>query len=345
MAAPTEHPHGEAEIQQLIKKMASDHQPSHTLRDIEASDRERGIVRPDLVYRDVVYNFAIGANIYPPFSLKSSRGFEEGIHYVSFELAWVQGYRLAFDLACVPPFEPSFASLRNVQDQHSASTTRDALWNYDVQVDGCVYGALIEMTGLEYNKLFVTEGGRHTDPPYTEIVVDCRTSSGRVVQAVAFSVTPHRRAPGDWDVPPSSRYLEKIIKGAVALQVPEAYLMKLRRVKSVRAYAGEVATLCYRALMFGYFQIESSPLARRGSFWRSCVTFGFYVGLPALAVRQALDEVCLKLGPDTHTPVKRFVKAVSDVSSLCLTVPVITWFQTIKLGMRAANRLRFHVVL
>ena len=97
-----------------------------------------------------------------------------------------------------PPIEPGMAALARAREGEH---------------DSC-HGLLLELSNAEYQKMWNSEGGSAAKAPYEETVVEAVTYDGRTIRAIAFTAAPHTCA--DYELPPSKRYKEIVLRGANA---------------------------------------------------------------------------------------------------------------------------------
>lgn len=153
-----------------------------------------------------IFYFGVGSNM-----LKSkviNRGLNgSSIKIESFGPAVVDNHRLAFNMRGFPPIEPAMGGIEPCEGT------------------SC-HGALMEMEAVEYQKLWLSEGGGQPQPGYQEIIVDATPyGSTEKVQAIALQAAQHTRLVSD--APPSKRYMGIILSGAQELNLVPEYIRKL----------------------------------------------------------------------------------------------------------------------
>eukprot|EP00183_Erythrolobus_madagascarensis_P005653 CAMPEP_0185845998 /NCGR_PEP_ID=MMETSP1354-20130828/1800_1 /TAXON_ID=708628 /ORGANISM="Erythrolobus madagascarensis, Strain CCMP3276" /LENGTH=314 /DNA_ID=CAMNT_0028546081 /DNA_START=5 /DNA_END=949 /DNA_ORIENTATION=- len=213
--------------------------------------------RPGLVHDDYVWNFGYGSNIYPPakLHLRGAPG-SGGIDFEEFQLGKLRGWRLSFDFAAFPPVEPSMGSIEPVRESDLVEVGGKDGAHFGVHdSEGCMYGALIKLKREDYDKLWRSEGGGNRSPGYAEVEVECETSSGDTVRAVAFRVVETRKHSGD--IAPSLRYRSLIVEGAHKLGVPEEYQVALERIPKVLPLPRLVRPLFASSIML-FFRMRRS---------------------------------------------------------------------------------------
>jgi len=119
-----------------------------------------------------------------------------------------------------------------------------------VHVDGWMQGALIELSREEYEKLWLSEAGGMGDrSPYCETVVECVVDSTKERRkAIAFRTRESQRLTTH-DIPPSSRYLNVIYRGAEKLGVDPRYLEAIRSVPTAKPCGPVARSMCRLGLV------------------------------------------------------------------------------------------------
>ena len=141
------------------------------------------------------------------------------------------GYVLRFNLAGIPYQEPAFAGIRQRQKGEE---------------DPDVVGIAYLLTGAEYERLLLSEGGRGGS--YVEIdvsvtpLLDLTIEHKEPIQCKSFQTRNPRDHPHPF---PSNRYITLIRTGARAHKFPEEYLSYLDdlpfyRIGTFRTEAGRV---------------------------------------------------------------------------------------------------------
>ena len=148
----------------------------------------------------VVRYFAFGSNLLR--SKMDKRG-ETGV--IACTAGVVPDHRLAFNMRMFPPLEPSMASIEPSPGE-------------------VCEGALYTLTRDGYEALWQSEGGGMERPGYEEVSVPVSVD-GTIVQAVTLRAAPWMRLRRD--APPSARYKELIVQGAVELGLSDAYVSML----------------------------------------------------------------------------------------------------------------------
>jgi len=201
-----------------------------------ASSMQR--TRPPEALEETVWNFAFGSNLDP--EKRSSRGVN-GTGIISRDNlpAVVPGYRLAFNLPMFPPVEPGMAALARAREG---------------EVDSC-HGLLLELTNAEYQKMWQSEGGGAAKPPYEETVVEARTYDGRVIRAIAFTAAQHTCA--NYELPPSARYKNIVLKGARASGLDPLWISHLEAIPAASPSPPvKLLCTCYLALSSVLFKLS-----------------------------------------------------------------------------------------
>lgn len=162
---------------------------------------------------DVICYFGVGSNL--SRQKVANRGVNgTKIQFHSFKPAVVRNHRLAFNLRGLPPLEPSMGGIEPCESHDC-------------------HGSLIEMSGKEYQKLWLSEGGGTATPSYEEIMVDAIPyNSTKSIKAVSLRAAPHVRL--QKDAMPSARYLSLILEGAEELQLDKEYISNLRTLKPAK---------------------------------------------------------------------------------------------------------------
>ncbi|CAE8623748.1 unnamed protein product [Polarella glacialis] len=133
--------------------------------------------------------------------------------------ARVQDHRLAFNLQGFPPIEPAMGGI-------------------EPEEGAVCEGALVTLTRAEYEKVWASEGGTFSTPPYEEIIVQVEPLGNQglgVVEAVTLRTAPFFRLPRD--AQPSSRYLTLLQNGAQELGLSASYCDKLSSLRPARPSA------------------------------------------------------------------------------------------------------------
>lgn len=183
-------------------------------------------LRPDLVTQSIaknrdIYYFGLGSNMLRS-KLENRSVCGKKIVIKSMEPAFVENYRLAFNMRGFPPLEPGMGSLEPVnsvgKDRKGQSK---ALAAYK---ENQCHGALVRLSPSEYEKVMRSEGvgNGKNDQGYEEIVVEAKPYKGKkTVQAVALRAREHVRLKAD--PAPSLRYMTILREGGNELKLSECY--------------------------------------------------------------------------------------------------------------------------
>ena len=183
-------------------------------------------VRPDLVTQSIaknkdIYYFGLGSNMLRS-KLENRSVCGKKIVIKSMEPAFVENYRLAFNMRGFPPLEPGMGSLEpvnsNKKDRKGQSKALSAY-----KENQC-HGALVRLSPSEYEKVMRSEGvgNGKNDQGYEEIVVEAKPYKGKKsVQAVALRAREHVRLKAD--PAPSLRYMNILREGGNELKLSECY--------------------------------------------------------------------------------------------------------------------------
>lgn len=171
--------------------------------------------RPSMVFNDTVNYFAFGSNL----NLQKLTSRSGGIKILGAEPGQVSGHRLAFNLLCFPPFEPTMAGLEPDSSKNSEA----------------VHGLLVTLRRAQYELLYLSEGGASgPGRAYIEREVTVETYNGKKVKAIAFQTNPKspQKLPKWLELPPSKRYRDLILNGAETAGLDERYISQLKKVKA-----------------------------------------------------------------------------------------------------------------
>jgi len=231
------------------------------------------------VQADVVYNFAFGSNLSP--DKRNSRGANgTAITTKSTCPAYVQGFRLAFNMPMFPPLEPGMAALTGATSQE------------------CCHGLLLELDKQEYERLWLSEGGSAANPPYDETVVVARTYDGREVRAVAFTASLHSAKP--YELPPSARYKDLMLKGAKESGLSPVWIEYLENIPSSKP-TKLLQLICACYLQFSIFLFrQGGGFARDRKGWIGSLARAMSAGYRAALVsvyRHVAWQGSLRLKP------------------------------------------------
>ena len=168
---------------------------------------------------NIIYYFGLGSNMLRS-KLENRASFggnsSSKIELLSMEPAYVQNYRLSFNLRGFCPLEPGMGSLEPVDSSH--------LPIHAYEKPEC-HGALVALTKENYEKVMRSEGigPNVTNPGYEEIVVTAipYDSRKKPVTAIALRARSHVRWPQD--PTPSQRYMDILKEGAAELQLNPSY--------------------------------------------------------------------------------------------------------------------------
>ena len=234
--------------------------------------------RPPEALADTVYNFAFGSNLSP--EKRSSRGVNgTGIVSRATIPAVVKGFRLAFNLPMFPPIEPGMAALARARD---------------CERDSC-HGFLLELTNEEYQKMWASEGGNAAKPPYEETVVEAVTYEGRMIRAIAFTAANHTCA--DYELPPSTRYKDIVLKGARESGLDGSWVAHLEKIPAAAPTPPvKLLCACYLALSAVLFRLTGG-FAGNDVWWAKGIraATGTYRDLLKVVYRIALPGGSLRL--------------------------------------------------
>jgi len=143
-----------------------------------------------------LWYFAYGANMNPAVFIE-----RRGSVQVARDRGCLKGYRLVFDRPGIPLLEPAFANLES--DPHSE-----------------VWGLLWRISAEALGRLDKQEGGG----AYARLPVEVQGDEVGMVSAITYQAG--RTLSG---LRPSRRYLDVILNGARAAQLPEDYVSALSR--------------------------------------------------------------------------------------------------------------------
>lgn len=149
-----------------------------------------------------LYYFGIGSNMLK--SKVTNRGSNgTKIEIINISPGYAPDHRLAFNLRGFPPLEPAMAGIEPC-------------------LGSTCHGALIEMLPLEYEKVWISEGGAVQRPSYEEVLVDVFSyATNSSVKAIALRAATHARL--SKDLSPSRRYMGILIQGAEEVCCPYNY--------------------------------------------------------------------------------------------------------------------------
>jgi len=177
------------------------------------------LVKEALEKKGDLYYFGLGSNMLKS-KLENRSICGKKITLKSFEPAFVQNYRLAFNMKGFPPLEPGMGSLEPTIVENKSDCSRPLL---AYEQDQC-HGALVRVSAEDYERIMRSEGvgsGR-TDQGYEEVVVEAIPyRGGRPVQAISLRAREHVRLKSD--TAPSLRYLEILREGAEELGLDTRY--------------------------------------------------------------------------------------------------------------------------
>jgi len=235
--------------------------------------------RPREVQADVVYNFAFGSNLSP--DKRNSRGANgTAITTKSTCPAYVEGFRLAFNMPMFPPLEPGMAALTSATS------------------DECCHGLLLELGREEYERLWLSEGGSAAKPPYDETVVLAKTYDGREVKAIAFTASSHSAKP--YELPPSARYKDIMLKGARDSGLAPAWIDYIQNIPSSNP-TKILQLICACYLQFSIFLFrQGGGFARDRKGWIGSLARAMSAGYRAALVsvyRHVAWQGSLRLKP------------------------------------------------
>lgn len=199
---------------------------------VSSSTSTTSAKRPALVQRALfddgdIYYFGLGSNMLR--SKLENRAIDGSqIKLKSFEPAFVENHRLAFNMRGFPPLEPGMGSLEPVNDDSDGSDQSKPLVAYEK--NQC-HGSLVRLSAKDYEKLMRSEGvgnGR-PDQGYEEVVVKAMPyKKGKApVQAIALRAREHVRL--KQDPAPSQRYMQILRQGADELGLDARYKEFLQR--------------------------------------------------------------------------------------------------------------------
>lgn len=160
--------------------------------------------------RPVAY-FGVGSNIMRD-KLENRAVDGSSIDLISMDAAFAKDHRLAFNLRGFAPIEPAMAGI-------------------EPDAGSECHGALIFLKPVDYEKLWLSEGGGNNPPSYQEIVIDVFQygKEDTPVTAVAFrAANGIRRMAVDSD--PSRRYLSMLVSGAQQLGIKDDYVQRLKNI-------------------------------------------------------------------------------------------------------------------
>ena len=150
------------------------------------------------------------------------------IEYDSVEVGRLRDHRLCFDLRGAPPAEPCMGSIERAAGDE-------------------VYGLLYRLrTASSWGALLASEGVSNAPESdgywVTDVRVEVAPASGgapRTLAARTLMTNPGARVPRAQRgaVRPSQRYMRLLIGGAAREGLPAAYVARLRRVRTARAWA------------------------------------------------------------------------------------------------------------
>jgi hypothetical protein len=253
--------------------------------------------RPEMVKKALernqdLYYFGIGSNMLRS-KLENRSICGTKIQLKSMEPAFVENYRLAFNLKGFPPLEPGMGSLEPVDDH--APTKSKPLAAYEK--NQC-HGALVRVSAADYEKIMRSEGVGNGSPDqaYEEVVVQALPyGRSRPVLAIALQARDHVRL--NYDPAPSRRYLEILRKGADELGLEPNYRNFLE--------AHPVATV--------------SPLTRKlavcNLVWTITMSFRLKFRMPSRIQNKLMWKVYVP--PTAHT-LSRFL---SELATIVILLP------------------------
>ena len=183
-------------------------------------------LRPDLVTKSLaknsdIYYFGLGSNMLRS-KLENRSVCGNKIEIKSMQPAFVENYRLAFNMRGFPPLEPGMGSLEPVNPEECSKDQSKPLAAYK---ENQCHGALVRLSASEYEKVMRSEGVGHgrNDQGYEEVVVEAKPykKGKRAVQAIALRAREHVRLQND--PAPSLRYMKILREGADELGLSPCY--------------------------------------------------------------------------------------------------------------------------
>ena len=221
----------------------------------EYKDGRPLLVRQALEQNKPLYYFGLGSNMLR--SKVENRGVggneteKKKIDLLSMEPAYIDNYRLAFNLKGFPPLEPGMGTLEPVHDDNNNNNNScdgtmppaKPLLQYGPQQ---CHGALIKVDPANYERIMQSEGvteetvqkaikAKGQSRGYEEVVVKAvpyrmerrHQRQPSFVYAVALRARPRSRLP--YDVCPSERYMSILREGAKELGLRRDYQDYLER--------------------------------------------------------------------------------------------------------------------
>jgi len=192
---------------------------------------------------DYVYNFAFGANLYPPDILhkrvkvpgndatKIDFNVFDPVEYESFEPAMVSDHRLAFTCIGLPPTDPAFASIEPAAGSE-------------------IHGTLIRLTRENFIKLAQSECIEWDPPPYVLYPVKAKTYGGKVFEAISFRSNP-AVYPEGLELNPSEQYHGRILDGARKVGLQKSHLDVIESYTPTPNTSASMKTACMAVFQLG----------------------------------------------------------------------------------------------
>lgn len=259
---------------------------------VDACPQRPTLVREALENDDDLYYFGLGSNMLRS-KLENRSICGSKINLKSMEPAFVENYRLAFNIRGFPPLEPAMGSIEPVGDERdNHSKPLDAY-----EKNQC-HGALVRVSASDYEKIMRSEGvgnGR-PDQGYEELVVEAMPYQGKQpVKAIALRAREHVRLKHDSG--PSRRYMEILRQGADELGLDP----------------------CYRTYLENHPVATSSALTRKiavcNLFWTVVISFRLKIRLISKLQSWLLWRV---YAPPSAN---KIVKLLSELATIAILLP------------------------